>query len=243
MGLDISVGMLADLLVNDEEGAKWLREDIEKLNAVLLKAGLSSHVEPAETDSASIATYGYSGLHYLRRCAVHLQYAGRLPPRWPTEQPTDDPFYIRYSDEFRDGNASLQPGDFARSSERKFDHVYMHSDAEGYYVPQRFDRVLIANGEAYGWVGSCYALAEECERLASALTLPQELLANGEDEAFTEAILDQRRSDRSDFLSNLFKPKQGAALWRAHPVAAMMCAKLHNMASHSIRTGALVVFC
>lgn len=242
MGLALSVGMLADLLVNDEEGAAWLEEDLAKLNGVLARAGLAPHAEPRETDIFSAGTYGYSGLHYLRRCAAHLHFAGALPSTERDGDAVQDVHYVRYSNEFESENAALEPGDFARPSQRRFDHLIMHSDAEGYYIPQRFERVLIAGDQAYGWIGSSYALLEECERLAAALQLPASLLADGEDLEFGNAI-DAAQKSRGGLLTGLFKPKRDNALWRTHPIAAMLCAKLHNAASHSLRTGAAVVFC
>lgn len=245
MGLDISVGMLADLVINDEEGAEWLRKDIEKLNKVLVAAGLAAHIEPTETDSMSIGTYGYSGLHYLRRCAAHLHFTGALPPPLPADANAAlDDLYARYGAEFEAENVEAELGTFARASSRRFDHLILHDDAEGLYVPQRFDRVIIAGDQAYGWIGSSYALIEECERLASALGLPAHLFADGEDETFIEAIEAERKAAQPSLVARLFRrAKTDGATWRAHPIAAMMCAKLHNMASLSVRTGSLMVFC
>lgn len=243
MGLAISVGMLADLLVNDEEGAAWMQEDLAKLNGVLAKAGLAPHVEPTETDIFSCGTYGYSGLHYLRRCAAHLDYAGQLPGEEQGGDPIQDAYYARYSAEFSEENETIALGDFARPSQRGFDHLIMHSDAEGFYIPQRFEQVLIAGEQAYGWVGSSYTLLAECERLAAALNLPSGLLADGEDLEFGKAISAAQKSKSGGLFAGLFRPKRNDDLWRTHPIASMMCAKLHNAASHSVRTGAAMVFC
>lgn len=226
--------MLADLLINDEEGGEWLREEIARLNEVLESAGLAPHTEPEETEPYNIGTYGYSGLHHLRRCAAHLQYKKKLPQAFGAdENPVEDQLYSRYSQAFEAENGRAPPGTFAFSSEREFDHLIMHSDAEGFYVPQHFESVLIGGREAYGWVGSSYALRRECERLAEVLELPEALLMNGEDLAFEEAV---------ELAANQLLAPEVAA-WRRHPISAMMCAKLYNCASHSIRTGALVVFC
>jgi hypothetical protein len=46
MGLAVEVGMLADLLDNDEEGAEWLRESLANANAVLTELSLPTHSEP-----------------------------------------------------------------------------------------------------------------------------------------------------------------------------------------------------
>src|SRR5690606_40469693 len=45
---------------------------------------------------------------------------------------------------------------------------------------QDFDRVVISNDQAYGWVGSSYALSRECVRLAAALEMPNDLLLDYE---------------------------------------------------------------
>lgn len=241
MGLDIASGVLADLVINDEEGAEWFEEDVARLNSVLALAGLAPHVEPRDTDSRGVGTYGYGGLHYLRQCAAHLQYTGKLPPTWRPDQPsTDDPLYVRYGEEFERENAEAVVGAFAKSSTRQFDHLIMHSDAEGFYVPQDFERVIIAGAESYGWIGSSFALARECEQIARALEIPKELCADGEDQEFGNAIVRASRVKTSRL--SWFSKKPTAALWRNHPVASMLCAKLHNMATLSIKTGALLVF-
>lgn len=243
MGLALEVGMLADLIVNDDEGAEWFREDLKKLDMVLAKAGLAAHSEPAESAVHSTSAYGYSGLHHLRRCAAHLQYNGRLPsPLAPDEQAMDDPLYARYSAEFADENEGAEPGALAKSSPRLFDHLIMHSDAEGFYVPQDFDRVVISNDQAYGWVGSSYALSRECVRLAAALEMPNDLLLDYESERFIKAIQSAQVAQRKGWALFRSKPAPGAP-WEQHPIAAMLCAKLHGFAGHSIETGALMVFC
>lgn len=242
MGLALEVGMLADLLVHDEEGAEWFREDLANLNGVLAAAGLAAHAEPTESAVHSTAMYGYSGLHYLRRCAAHLHYRNALPP--PLEQgrqPTDDDLLTKYGEEFVAENIEAQPGTFAIPSSRAFDHLIMHSDAEGFYVPQPFPRVLIADDQAYGWVGSCQTLRSECERLGEALGLPRELLNDCESPALIEAVGASGKGAKG---WRLFAPKAHArAAWRDHPIAALICAKLYCFAGYSIQSNAALVFC
>ena len=71
MGLAVSVGMLADLLQHDPEGAEWTREAITDLNTVLARHRLPAHVEPerfaVELVCHGIMSFPYSFLHYLRR--------------------------------------------------------------------------------------------------------------------------------------------------------------------------------
>lgn len=233
--------MLADLLVHDEEGASWFREDLAKLNGVLARAGLAPHDEPEQGASFSTAAYGYSGLHYLRHCAAHLHYNGALPPPLrKDEDPVRDPLYARYTEEFDVENDGAEPGEIAKPSPRPFDHLIMHSDAEGYYLPQRFEGVLISGEEAFGWVGSSHALQAECERLAAALHLPADILAEDESDVLHKAIEAARPKTG---LLGLFEGRAPEEPWRQHPIAALMCAKLHIFAAHSIRTGAVLVFC
>ena len=243
MGLALEVGMLADLLVHDEEGAQWFREDMAKLNAVLAASGMAPHDEPTEAAVYSTDTYGYSGLHYLRRCAAHLQYRGALPPPLKEgEQPTADDLLIRYSSEFVTENPDAQPGAFAAPCARNFDHLIMHSDAEGFYIPQPFERVVIAGDQAYGWIGSCQTLRSECERLAAALELPRDLLSDSDNDALFDAVEKERKGKANGW--RLFAPKPSAIpAWRAHPVAALVCAKLYCFTGHSIQSNAALVFC
>ncbi|MFZ2029542.1 MAG: hypothetical protein WAU68_04480 [Vitreimonas sp.] len=241
MGLALEVGMLADLLMNDEEGAAYFREDMAKVNGVLAAAGLPSHAEPTESAVHSTDMYGYSGLHHLRRCAAHLHYRGVLPPPLAdNERPTDDRLLTRYGSDFVAENSEALPGSFAAPSARPFDHLIMHSDAEGFYLPQTFERVLISGDQAYGWIGSSHTLRAECARLAIALELPSELLSNPETEAFFEAI-EVEKGGGPKF--RLFRPKAPKVVWRQHAVAAMMCAKLHCFTTYSIQANAALVFC
>ena len=214
-----------------------------KLNGVLATAGLAPHDEPIEVAVHSTGMYGYSGLHYLRRCAAHLHYSGELPsPLKEGQQPTDDELLIRYGEKFVSENAESQPGTLAAPSSRNFDHLIMHSDAEGFYIPQPFERVLIANDQAYGWVGSSQKLQSECARLAGALELPPDLLNDPESAALLDAVAKGRKEGVGGW--RLFAPKPNAIpAWHTHPIAALMCAKLYCFTGYSIQSNAALVFC
>lgn len=242
--MDVSVGLLSDLLANDEEGAGWFREDLEKLNAALLAAGLAQHDEPNEAPLFATSLGSYSSLHELRRVAAHLQYSEKPPQPRPKEQrPWDDTLYDRYFAVFYDANPQATARGFAKPSGRRFDHLMAHSDAEGFYVPQEFDSVLMTGEEAYGWVGSSFALASECEGLARALQIPEAVLLDEDDTVFLEALSAlERLPSLTERLGRLFRRPPPQELWRELPVAASVCAKLYQAAKHSIRTGAVVVF-
>ena len=71
MGLSITVGILADLLENDPEGAEFVRGDFDIINEILRQNGLPKHEEPTSLpmlrDRSGVTGFPYSFLHYLRR--------------------------------------------------------------------------------------------------------------------------------------------------------------------------------
>lgn len=216
MGLSLEVGILADLLENDEEGAKHFREEFATLNRYLATQGIPAHHEPENGDVWSASAYGYSGLHYLRRIAAHLNLRGTLPGAGD-QNASNDPVLQEYYKQF-DNSASP----------RTFDHLIIHSDAEGYYLPQDFSKVLFP-GDAFpiagGMIGSSPRLLDECQRIARALSLP--LGMDPESDEVLEATESQGEGD---------------VLWKRYGVESYTCLQLSEAAAHSIRTGAAIVF-
>jgi len=137
MGLAICVGMLADLLENDPEGAEALEEDLAEVNRVLAAAGLPPHSEPrvpVEPDSrASVESFPYSFIHYLRRAYAHRV----LSPDWVATPLADD----------ADPAADPKIQTLLDSEDS---HLLCHSDAEGFYVPVDFKEVLFDDGDEDG---------------------------------------------------------------------------------------------
>jgi hypothetical protein len=158
MGLAVEVGMLADLLVHDEEGAEWLRRSFAAINAVLKENGLPEHREPETMppldNRAGLASFPYSYLHHLRRAYAHWHAnPGRpIKPCLPGEDPIRDPLLL-----------DLQA--------RFMSHLLCHSDAEGFYIPIDFADVVVGSDEriAGGLVGSSYQLMRELVGGAPAL--------------------------------------------------------------------------
>ena len=222
MGLSLEVGILADLVKNDEEGAAHYRKVFERLNRYLATQGLAPHREPEQGKVWSTSMYGYAGLHYLRRIAAHLDYNGKLPP--PGERgAANDPVLERYFKDFESRLIIAQP------RERRFDHLIIHSDAEGYYLPQDFAAVLFPGPDyaiAGGMIGSSHRLLAECQRLAKALEVPADLDPEGEE--LWQAT-----------------EHQGAARsgWQRYGIESYTCVRLLLAAERSIETGAAVVFC
>jgi hypothetical protein len=136
MGLSITVGILADLIENDSEGAEHVHSDFDIINEILGQHGLPAHEEPTSLprlhDRSGMTGFPYSFLHYLRRF-----YA-----RWIAQ--TKQPFVRRlYAKWFAQSTHTHPPvGD---GEDPASDHVLMrvaspthhllwHSDCEGYYL-------------------------------------------------------------------------------------------------------------
>lgn len=215
MGLAISVGALADLLENDTEGAEWLQEDLATVNKVLAAAGLPPHAEPRELpplDSrASLRSFPYSFIHYLRRA-----YAHRLvSPDWVATpvadgiDPADDPAI----------QAALDESD---------SHLICHSDAEGFYVPVEFDEVLFSDSDdeelSGGMLGSSYRLRDELVRVAPALgiALTDGQLSDEEAERIDGLIDDDDEGLYREYASWLLL-YESARLSIAHKTAIVFC--------------------
>ena len=130
MGLDVAVGILADV---DDEDADMVRADLAVIRELLDLAGAGPWDEPElnEEDAEWFGMWGYSGLHTVRRLAVHLAENARLPEPLKGRDATDDPLLRKaYTDPGRD-----PAGPFA--------HLIHHSDCDGYYVPVDFAQVIV----------------------------------------------------------------------------------------------------
>ena len=227
MGLALEVGILADLNENDPEGAEEIRAEFQLLNRVLVRRSLPAHREPEEGPVWSASLHGYAGLHALRRVAAHLEVAGKLPAPGD-DQASKDPVLARYFEAFEreESFGGVELGSVP--GKRSFDHLIVHSDAEGYYLPQDFPDVIpVEHHEVSGWmVGSSPRLLEECRRLAGALQLPLDLDPES-DEVWNAA---ERQG-------------QGKRPWERYGIESSTCLRLYTATRHSIATGAAIVFC
>ena len=224
MGLDITVGMLADLIEHDSEGADWFREEVEEVNALLRRHGLPEHHEPAQVDTiVAYDMYGYSGLHYLRRFAAYLAEGLEPQPLREEEDPSEDPVSVRYYDRVGgDGLLARLRGRGKRTDPLPFEHLMVHADNEGFYVPIEFERPLV---EGDTMLGSSHRLRDECERLAAALELPAEL--DPESDELTLAAEE---------------PDPNGPPWRRFAIEALTCQQLLWAARASVDQRALLVF-
>jgi hypothetical protein len=109
-----------------------------------------------------------------------------------------------------------------------FQHLIIHGDAEGYYLPVEFDDVIIPEASleiAGGMLGSSHALLRECRELAQALELPADLSL--EDEALFQAVENQG---------------EGETNWESYGIESYTCLALMKACEASIDTGAAIVF-
>ncbi|MFL5242013.1 MAG: hypothetical protein ACJ8FY_07885 [Gemmataceae bacterium] len=105
-----------------------------------------------------------------------------------------------------------------------------HSDAEGYYLPQDFPKVLFPPEDLEipgGMVGSSVRLHDECKRLANWLQLPLDL--DPEAEEVWEAAFDKQGEEDE--------------VWHRYGIESFVCLRLYAASKHSMEHGAAIVFC
>ncbi len=230
MGLSLEVGMLADLTENDPESETDFRECLASLNKYLESIGLDAHREPEECEVWSAQMYGYSGLHYLRRLAAHVDSSGDFPTPGDAES-SKDPVLNRYFEDVDRPRPGLLQRIMSRRTRfaRRFDHLIVHSDAEGFYLPADFSDVLISPPEFAipgAMVGSVPRLLDELTRLAVLLEIPDTL------DAQSDALWDAAEQSQG----------VGDARWQQYGVESFSCVVLREGCRHSLRTGAALVF-
>jgi hypothetical protein len=214
MGLTIVVGILAG---TEDEDAGHVRAHFAVIRELLDRAGAGQWAEPElnERDILEGDMWGYSGLHTVRRVAVHLAAAGTLPdPLAQAHKAADDPLLTKAYAKF--------PAEPAGP----FDHLIHHSDCEGYYVPVDFEQVIVDDRLAGGYLGSSMCLLAETRRIAGALGLPEDL-----------------DPDSAEILGAWDAKTPAAEGWRRYRVESYGCLRLIHAAKHSIATGAAIAFC
>lgn len=213
MGLAVAVGVLADLLKNDTEGAEWLQEDLAAANRLLAAEGLPGHDEPTELPQlrsrASLRSFPYSFIHHLRRAYAHRRAdaAWVATPAPESQEPSEDP---------------LVQDELAMMTS----HLVCHSDAEGFYVPIDFPHILLdEDGELPGGLlGSSQRLLQELVFVAPALGIA---LSNGElsDEEASriDALLEEDDEGLYRELTTWLALYEAARLSIAHGTAIVFC--------------------
>lgn len=228
VGLALSVGLLADLKENDAEGYDMFCEYFDGVNRLLAAHSLPSHTEPQEAEPWSAQMYGYSGLHCLRRLAAYLDSGIDLPQPADRNSSQDPRLEAYFGDVTGQSSGWLKRLVHRPTFRREFDHLIVHSDAEGFYLPQDFRHVLFASGNAQipgGMVGSTPRLLSECERLARVLEIPAHLTKDSEE--LWEAADSQGK---------------GKAVWQRYGIESFTCVAMQAACKRSLETGAAIAF-
>ena len=224
LGLALCVGVPSEIREGDPEYVAYFEQQVGAINGVLESFGLPPHREPLDLEDErtfECDMIGFSGLHYLRRVAAHLALGRELPPPGD-DGAAGDPVLHDYHRIF---DASFGRGE---ATGMPYQHLIVHGDAEGYYLPVEFDDVIIPDASleiAGGTLGSSHALLRECVELARVLELPEDLSL--EDGAVWEAVDTQG---------------EGAAKWERYGVESYTCLALIKACEASVETGAALVF-
>jgi hypothetical protein len=224
VGLAICVGIPSEVRESEPEYVEYFGRQMEAVNDILVSFDLPEHAEPFDIEDERTVEFdmlGYGGLHYLRRLAAHLALRGELPPPGEGDAASDSVL----NDYYRIFDASRARGE---SAGMPFQHLIVHGDAEGYYLPVEFDEVITPDASleiAGGMLGSSHALLRECRELARQLELPEGL--SPDDEAFDNPFEEQGL---------------GEAKWEQYRVESYICLGLIGACEASVEHGAAVVF-
>ena len=149
MGLSVEVGLLSDLKLHDLESYSESLEDFQAINRALSSNGRSPHEEPDDTPVWSADLFGYSNLHYLRRLAAHVDSGGALPAPGGEDSHSDEQL-VGYMEAYESKQPKGLVG-YIKTYGRKrpkhpyglaFNHLIVHFDQEGMYIPQDFEPVI-----------------------------------------------------------------------------------------------------
>jgi hypothetical protein len=234
MGLDLSVGILVEAAIYDTDSLASFRTEFEHLSQALVEAGLQPHNEPeqlSKEQTFSCQMWGYSGLHYLRRVAAHEALGKALPGPGDSESshdPVVEDYYARVCTPKRGWLRRLFNWS-PMAGQLDFEHLMLHSDAEGYYVPQDFPHVIFPGADlkiAGDMIGSVPRLNRECMRLASWLGLPADL------DPESQEVFEAAES-----------PLDSGPKWKQFGVESFCCVRLLRACEVSLGSRAALVFC
>lgn len=228
MGLALEVGILADLLEADPEGAEFFLTAFSAVNELLAARGLRPHEEPHDCPVWSADMHGYSGIHRLRRIAAYVD-AGKPIPTPGGIDAAKDPVLEAYYGQDPAARGFLSLLRRGQRFAHRFDHLIHHSDAEGLYLPVDFGQVIHTDSRSIpgGMIGSVPRLKAELTHLAGVLSIPTGLRANAR--ALEDVVVDPQ--------------PDAEEVWCRYGVETYCCLTLAEGCEQSLRTGAAIVFC
>ena len=229
MGLALSVGFLADLKQNDAEGFETYTACFADVNKLLSANKLPAHTEPTDVEPWGAEMYGYSGLHHLRRLAAYIDSGVESPSPGNDDSSKDERLEAYFAD-VGGTRPRMLSGLFGKRPKfrREFDHLIVHSDCEGFYLPMDFPHVLFADEGLQvpgAMLGSTPRLLAECDRLARVLAIPPHI--NKDSEELWNAADSQGEGDTT---------------WQRFGIESFTCVALSEACRMSMKTGSAVVF-
>lgn len=227
MGLNLTVGIFGNASQYYPDRLNYIYDQFDAINVVFREQGIAEHQEPESVELWSADLHGYSGLQPLRRIAAHLWACQGVPEparRGVAGVPeaSTDPTLMAYYDEVQ---RWLRQG--VPRYPVAYEHLILHSDDRGYYLPERFPQVIFTPPSlniAGSMIGSAAVLLDECRQLLGALQVPPDLDADGEE--LREAVSNPGRGEG----------------WHRYGIEIESCLRLRAACERSLATGAAVIF-
>lgn len=213
MSLEITVGLLYLLSnIGEYEGLNYYKDMFNDINKVLKRHNIDTYKEPINLKREEIFYFQikYSVVASLKKLAAYIALNEVLPsPNYQNKNIIEQ--YMK-----------------EKKHKHSFDHLILHSDCDGFYVPVQFNEIVLLEPSLNiegTIIGSSYKLIKECELIANFLGLPLDLDLESEeiDEIFESENLGPER-------------------WKEYIVESFACLVLYNAARRSICLGASVVF-
>lgn len=232
MGLSLIVGIVPQMRATDEERAEYYIGQFTKINHALRAAKAPEHSEPPQPPAGVPATWdmgNYSTLHYLRRTAAYICLRNALPKPGNDEAASDT-----VNEQWRMWATTHQPKGlvatlFGERSPVPFEHLMSHSDADGFYLPIKLARVVVASAQldiaGGGLIGSSIALRDECVKVAGSLGLP--LDTDPQSEEVQSAVAHQGEAESG---------------WQRWGCESFACLSVYQAADASVKSGCALVF-
>jgi hypothetical protein len=218
MGVDVTVGYLAELKANDAEGMVHVRKRFADITKRLKKDKLPAYKEPEDIHYWAIRVWPQNGIALLQRLAIFLWRKDELPPS-PASYGMGAPFEGDDIERIYEDCYFYSEENNAKG--QNFRHLVCHSCRDGGWLPVSFDEPFTEGGLQYG---SSILLKTQCEAVAEVLKLPLDL--------------DPNEKEVQDALRT---PGKSRTIWKRHGIESFNCLLLHKAACLSVERGAAII--